>query len=72
LRAAAIFAPLSSRSEAPKTMSSHKVAMKGRVPKAAAITFSLLRDGAMFPLCSYLSSGLPRNRQALESGAFFD
>src|SRR5207253_5701929 len=42
LRAAAIFAPLSSRTAAPTTTSNHKVARKPRVPKAAIIASILL------------------------------
>jgi hypothetical protein len=42
LRAAAIFAPLSSRTAAPTTTSSHKVARKTRVPSAAIIASILL------------------------------
>jgi hypothetical protein len=42
LRAAAIRAPLSSRTEAPRTTISHKVARKARVPKGAIIANVLL------------------------------
>jgi hypothetical protein len=41
-RAAAIFTPLSSRSDAPSTTTSQIVARKGRVPRAAIITVGLL------------------------------
>src|SRR6185503_9299405 len=42
LRAAAIFAPLSSRTAAPTTTRSHKVARKARVPKGAIIASILV------------------------------
>ena len=42
LRAAAIFAPLSSRTEAPRTTISHSVARKARVPRGAIIASILL------------------------------
>jgi hypothetical protein len=44
LRAAAIFAPLSSRIAVPTTTSSHKVARKARVLRAAIIASVLLRS----------------------------
>jgi hypothetical protein len=71
LRAAAIFAPLSSRTAAPSTTRSHNVARKGRVPKAAVITFRLL-DGVK---CSFFvltcQAALPQTGQALErTGGF--
>jgi len=42
LRAAAIFAPLASRTEAPKTTSNQIVVRKTRVPKGAIIASILL------------------------------
>src|SRR6185312_467561 len=39
LRAAAILAPLSSRTDAPRTKRSHNVARKGRVPRVEVISF---------------------------------
>src|SRR5207237_503157 len=42
LRAATTFVPFSSRTAAARTTRSHKVAMKGRVPRTAVITFYLL------------------------------
>jgi len=44
LRAAAIFEPLSSRTAAPTTTKSHKVAMKARVARAAIIASVLLES----------------------------
>ena len=52
-RQAAIFVPLSSRTAAPTTTSSHRLARKARVLIAAIISSSL--DSPMFPFCSSLS-----------------
>src|SRR6185503_18570344 len=71
LRAATIFPPLSSRTRAPSTSRSHRVAIKGRVPKAAVITSASFETHQCSLFVLSCQEPAPDTVQALESSAGF-